>query len=204
MISLSGALYLLLMRSPFGGLMLTPEMGNAPQLEGMTWAADNGCYSAQERFSVQRWLSFLKRWQGQGHCLFAVAPDVPFDMGETLTRSLPLLDTIRTLGYPAALAIQNGVERFNLPWDDFDAVFIAGDKPFKTSRIARAICEEAQTRDKHIHIARRNSARALQEAYGMGAHSCDGTFLKYGPDKNWLHLQRWFISLRAETQMELW
>lgn len=204
MIYLSGCVYEPIMHYEHGGIMLTPEMGNAPNLDGVTWAADNGCYSAQERFSVERWLRFLRKWQGQGKCLFAVAPDIPFDMIGTLERSLPYLATIRSLGYPSALAIQNGVEHVSLPWDDFDCVFIAGTKAFKTCRIARDVCEEAKSRGKHIHLARRNSQKGLQEAWGMGADSADGTYLKYGPDKNWPKLQRWFDNLKPSTQMELW
>ena len=201
---LSGAPYAPCLRWQYGGLMFTPDMGNAPDLSGVTWAADNGCYAAGDTFSPERWMTFLKRWQGHGTCLFAVAPDVPRNMEATLNRSLPYLSVIRELGYPAALAIQNGVEHHCLPWTDIDAVFIAGDKSFKTGRIAREVCEEAKTRGKHIHIAKRNSARALQEAQGMDANSVDGTYLKYGPDTNWPKLQWWFSQLVPHTQMELW
>lgn len=201
---LSGVVYVPVGKWEHGGYMLTPEMGNAPDLSGVVWAADNGCYTAGDRFSVKKWLRFLKKWQGQGNCCFAVAPDVPFNMKETLKQSLPYMDSIRNLGYPAALAIQNGVEHCSLCWDDFDAIFIAGDKEFKTSRIARGICEQAVTRGKHIHIARRNSCRALQEAQGMYADTCDGTYLRFGPDKNWPKMQAWFSQLKPETQMKLW
>jgi len=204
MMYLSGVVYPPVLHWHYGGIMLTPEMGNTPCLDGVVWAADNGCYTAGDRFSSENWLKFLRYWRGHGKCLFAVAPDVPFDMEATLERSVPFLPAIRALGYPAALAIQNGVEKCALPWDDFDAVFIAGDKPFKTCRIAREICEEAKARGKHIHIARRNSAKALQEAQGMGTDTCDGTFLRFGPNKNWLRMQRWFIVLQPHTQMELW
>jgi hypothetical protein len=204
MIYLSGAVYPAILRWRHGGIMLTPEMGNAPDLEGVCWAADNGCYTAGNRFSEAKWIRFLKKWQGQGTCFFAVAPDVPFDMDATWERSRSYLPVIRNLGYPAALAIQNGVISSRLPWDAFDAIFIAGDKRFKTSRLAREVCEQAKVRGKHIHIARRNSAKSLQEAQGMWADTCDGTFLKYGPDKNWPRLQDWFMRLQPHTQMELW
>src|SRR6185437_11603770 len=117
---LSGVVYAPVLHWQYGGLMLTPNMGNAPCLDGVVWAADNGCFTAN--FSEAKWLSFLERWQGHGYCLFAVAPDVPFDMAATLERSLPFLPRIRALGYPAALAIQNGVQHVALPWDEFDAV----------------------------------------------------------------------------------
>ena len=201
MIYFSGAVYRLCMYSSFGGICLTPEMGNTPDLSFVRWIADNGCYTAGLRFSPVRWLSFLARWQGQGYCAFAVAPDVPFDMGATLIRSTPFLQCVRDMGYPVALAIQNGVEDFPLDWDSFDAVFIAGDKAFKTSRVAWDVIQAARKQDKWIHIARRNSLKAVQQAYDMGADSCDGTFLKYAPDANWVRMQRWFSHLSDYRQV---
>ena len=183
--------------------MFTPEMWNDLDLSGIVWAADNGCYTAGERFNPVRWLQFLGHWQGQGRCLFAVAPDVPFDMEATWQRSAPYLPAIRELGYPAALAIQNGVRAEWLDWTSFDAVFIAGDKPFKTSAVAYEIIQEARARGKHVHIARRNSLKALQEAYDLGADSVDGTFLRFAPDHNWQRMQAWFRRLNR-YDVDLW
>ena len=201
---LSGAPYAPCLRWQYGGLMMTQFDRRAIDLSGITWAADNGCYTAGMHFDPIRWLAFLRRWQGQGTCLFAVAPDVPFDMAATWARSQSYLPDIRALGYPAALAIQNGVEDMRLEWNAFDAVFIAGDKAFKTSEIAYAIIQEARVRGKHAHIARRNSLKALQEAYDMGADTVDGTFLKYGPDVNWPKMQRWFRRLADYREVDMW
>lgn len=201
---LSGVVYPDVVYWQHGGLMLTPETGryNTLCLDGVHWAADNGCFS--DKFSEKRWLRFLAKWQGKGHCYFAVAPDVPFDMQATLKRSTPFFPILRDMGYPIGLAIQNGIENVELNWDNFDAIFIAGDKAFKTGRVARGICEEAKKRKKHIHIARRNSRKALQEAQGMYANTVDGTYLRFSPDRNWEHMQKWFSALKQETQMELW
>ena len=189
---LSGVPYPAALRWEHGGLMFTPEMGNRLTLDGVTWAADNGCYTAGDRFSPERWLAFLTQWRGHGRCLFAVLPDVPFDHDATLARSKPYVDAVRQLGYPVALAIQNGASVAHIPWETLDAVFIAGDKPFKTSTTAWEVCRAARRLRKHIHIARRNSRRAMQAAYDMGADTIDGTFLKYAPDENWTRMQRWF------------
>ena len=189
---LSGSPYAPCMAWERGGAMFTPEMGNRLDLRGVTWAADNGCYTAGARFSADRWLTFLKRWRGQGDCLFAVLPDVPFDHDATLARSLPYVEPVRQLGYPVAFAIQNGASVAHIPWETIDAVFIAGDKRFKTGLTAWEVCREAKRLGKHVHIARRNSRRAMQAAHDMGADTIDGTFLKYAPDYNWLRLQRWF------------
>lgn len=200
---LSGVPYPAVMRWERGGVMFTPEMGNRLDLAGVTWAADNGCYSAAARFSAERWLAFLTRWAGQGHCLFAVLPDVPFDHDATLARSLPYVERVRQLGYRPALAIQNGASVARVPWGEIDAVFIAGDKPFKTSATAWLICREAKRQRKHVHIARRNSKRAMQAAYDMGADSIDGTFLAFAPDHNWGRMQRWFTEFCPHATCDL-
>lgn len=201
---LSGVVYDPVLRWEHGGLMLTPEMGNRPDLDGVCWGADNGCYTAAHRFTLRRWLSFLAKWQGQGRCLFAVAPDVPFDMAATWERSKSLLPVIRRLGYPAAIAIQNGVDVRALQWDAFDAVFIAGTKQFKTSGPAYEVIREAKRRGVFVHMARRNSYKAIQEAFDLGADSCDGTFLAFAPDFNWPRMQRWFDKLCSHVHVQQW
>ena len=198
---LSGVPYAAVMRWDKGGVMFTPEMGNKLNLSGVTWAADNGCYTAGDRFDAGRWLTFLERWRGQGICLFAVLPDVPFDHDATLARSLPQIDTVRQLGYRPALAIQNGASVAHIPWEAIDAVFIAGDKSFKTSTTAWEVCRAAKRLHKHIHIARRNSKRAMQAAYDMGADTIDGTFLRWAPDQNWQRMQRWFTEFCSHDEL---
>lgn len=102
------------------GVLLTPDMGNAPELDAAPWAADNGCFTKPERYSDERFLAWLAKKDGPyGYadcCLFANAPDVVhwsggaagkgFPIGDpvaTLARSRPLLPKIRELGYPAAI-----------------------------------------------------------------------------------------------------
>jgi hypothetical protein len=187
--------------------MLTPEMGNTPDLSGVVWAADNGCYSSGARYTLTRHLAFLARWRSHaGSCLFTVAPDVPFDMAATWERSLPAIPHLRAAGYPVALAIQNGVRLADLRRErrHFDAVFIAGDKAFKTSATAWAVARWAKAEGMRVHIARRNSGRAVQIAYDMGADSVDGTFLKFAPDINWLRMQAWFARLCPHARVTTW
>jgi hypothetical protein len=201
---LSGCVYAPVLHWQYGGIMFTPEMGNKPDLTGVTWAADNGCYTSKDKFSPEKWVKFLRRWQGQGTCVLALAPDVPFNMDATLLRSVPFFPIIRELGYPVGLAIQNGVQVKTLEWDTFDAVFIAGTKAFKTSWQAYEVIKEAKKHKKYVHIARRNSQRAVQEAYDMGADSVDGTYLAFGPDKNWPKMQAWFEQFCRHDTVNYW
>ena len=217
---LSGAPYTPALRWAHGGFMFGPAHGNAQvPLGEIVWAADNGCFTKGASFRVEDWLAYLNRWRAyRATCLFAVLPDVPFDHEATVARSLPLVPSVRALGYTPALAIQEGATVAGVPWDAIGAVFIAGGKPqptplwgdieqergkatraFKTGPTAWAICREARRRGLHVHVARCNSRRATQAAYDMGAHTVDGTMLAFAPDHNAGRMQRWFEKLCAHT-----
>lgn len=209
---LSGAPYHDCMAWEYGGFMAQPGHSNKPATcEGAVWAADNGCYTMGDRFDDRVWLRWLAQRQPfireRGRCLFAVLPDVPFDHQATLARSLPYAERVRALGYHPALAIQNGATVASVPWSELDAgdaVFIAGDKPFKTSIAAWLICREAKRRGLHVHIARRNSRKAMQAAYDMGADTVDGTFLAFAPDHNFARMQQWFDKFCRHAEVRGW
>lgn len=216
---LSGAPYEPVLRWRHGGFMFGPAHGNVSMpvrlLGEIAWAADNGCFTQKDAFSSDGFLRFLDRWARYATtCQFVVAPDVPFDHDATLVRSEPFLPAIRALGYPAALAIQEGATPTNIPWAEIDAVFIAGGKPrmpggkatrgFKTSQTARRIAIEARLRGKHVHVARCNSGTATQAAYDLGATSVDGTFLAYAPDHNARRMEGWFRRLCAHERRVAW
>lgn len=89
------------------------------------WAADNGCFNAT--WSEDHWLRWLDRLPRE-RCLFATAPDVYPDARATLDRSVHYFGLIREMGFPPALVAQDGAERLDLPWDEFDCLFIGGEK----------------------------------------------------------------------------
>jgi hypothetical protein len=109
--------------------------------------------------------------------LFATAPDVPFDWGETLRLSRPGLRRIRRLGCPAALCAQEGMMLASIPWDEFDCLFVGGRGAFKEGPIVREACREARRRGKWVHMGRVNGLRRLLVALKFGADSVDGTYL---------------------------
>lgn len=184
------------MRAGELGQMCTPAEGRAP-LAGVQWAADNGCFSAKGYPGEGKWLAWLERHSAHAdRCLFAVAPDV-FDpaLGDdmaaaSIARSVPWLSKIRALGYPAALVAQNGAENEDLPWDDFDVLFIGGDTEWKLSIAAANLAIEAKGRGKGVHMGRVNSGRRWKVAE-VFCDSCDGTFIARAPDKNLIRQRRW-------------
>lgn len=162
------------------GLMLQPGNGYLRQLPRyQRWAADNACFAQGEAFDPETWMRWLRGLEHQATCRFAVAPDVLADAVATIRRSLPWLERIRALGYPAALVGQDGAEHLELPWAEFDVLFIGGSTRWKLSSEASSVVARAREQGKAVHMGRVNSLRRLQAAQLMGCDSVDGTFLAF-------------------------
>lgn len=173
------------------GYIDTPAQGNA-RPDGVTWCADNGCFSS--RWDADRWWGWLRANAGHApSCAFAVAPDVVADHEATVARSMPWLTRIRGLGYPVAFVLQDGAR--DLPWDDFDALFVGGSTGYKLGAETRVFINEAKARGKWIHMGRVNSRRRLEYAKWIGCDSADGTYLTFGPDTNLPKLLSWLDAL---------
>jgi hypothetical protein len=166
------------------GMLCTPNEGRVP-LDGVAFAADNGCFS--DRYVGDdkwfRWLTDLAPHADR--CLFATAPDVVGDAQATLKRSAKWLPRIRELGFPAAFVAQDGLEHLEVPWDTFDVLFIGGTTEWKLNvRVQSHLTGEAQRRGKHVHMGRVNSQRRWAYAQWLGCDTVDGTYLAFGPDVN--------------------
>lgn len=188
------------MRSGLIGAIATPAQGN--RLSGIPmWVADNGCFGKgyPGDAAFLGWLETLAPLAG--NCWFAVAPDVVCDAAATLERSAPFLPEIRGIGYPVALAAQNGLEDLTVPWDDLDVLFLGGDTAWKLGPAARTLTAEARSRGKGVHMGRVNSLRRYRYAEAIGCTSVDGTFLAFGPDVNLPELLSWTVSVRDQLTL---
>lgn len=186
------------------GCVVTPGQGRGDTDRtdlppGAPFMADNGCFG-KGFLGYDHWQDWLESYRKYAdQCAFAVAPDVPFDHELTLQRSMPRLDLIRSIGYPAALCLQNGARMDSwLPWDLFDVLFIAGSMPFKNSPVAAHFTREARDRGKPVHWGRCNSMLRIQQAHGMGCDSADGGYLRHGPDINLERLLGWLRDLERK------
>ena len=188
------------------GLMLTPDAGYGPEWASAVshWAADNGCYSAGDRFDFGYWLAWLERLSVvRSHCLFAVVPDVVGDAAATLQRWEAMAHRVRPLGYPLAFVLQDGQEVLPLPWSDCHAVFVGGSTEWKLSRHAAALVREATRRGKWRHMGRVNSGRRLRYAAQIGCQSADGTYMAFNPSESIQRMGRWLTNANA-PQLGLW
>ena len=176
--------------------MRTNNSGAKPN--GLPWAADNGCFSQPETYTDERYRKWLDRQPREG-CLFATAPDVVGDAVATLERAYPMLCQIRTLGYPVALVMQDGMTPEMVPWDDIDAIFIGGTTDWKLGPDVPLLVEQARKRNKWVHMGRVNSWSRFDYARSIGCDSVDGTVLRFDPSrpvKEWME--------RAEREPHIW
>lgn len=189
------------------GCMTTPAQGNRLP-DGALWAADNGKFGkgwpGPESWFL--WLAdqideYCTSNDGQSLCLFAVAPDVPFDAAGTLRESTPWLPRIRDLGVPAAFAAQDGCEHGLLPWDDFDVLFLAGTTAWKVGEVAFGLSWEAKIRGKQVHMGRVNSRKRLRTAESFGCDTADGTYFAFGPLINLARMSLWADEVAAQPSL---
>lgn len=185
------------------GFVVTPASGYTLP-DGVTWAADTGCFKRPDSFSAPAYLDFLERRIPQiGTCLFATAPDRVGDAEATWRHSAPVLPLIRALGYKAALVAQDGLEGMSVDWSAFDCLFIGGTTRWKLSEAAYELAAEAKRRGKWAHMGRVNGGGRLAAAAFSGYDSADGMKLGYGPIKNLPIVLSWLDGLDAQPALRI-
>ena len=180
------------------GLMCQPR-SNMPKA-GWVWAADNGCFN--DKWDEKHWLRWLNKDLPRAGCLFATVPDVVGDHQATLERFEIYAPKVRELAFPVAFVAQDGCFDGDIPWSEFDALFIGGSTDWKMSQAAFEIAVEARDKNKWVHIGRVNSFKRLQY-WSAVAHSSDGTHLKFEPEIASVRVNGWINNLRRATQMNI-
>jgi hypothetical protein len=191
------------------GSMMRPKQGNRLPA-GALFGIDNACGPGKDGKAGKgypgdrAYLEMLSRLsaQARSRCLFAVAPDVLCDAEATLRRTERFYPAMRSwFGLPVAMVAQDGLERMDVPWPSFDALFLGGSTAWKLGPHARALTAEAKRRGKHVHMGRVNSLRRLQYADAIGCDSADGTYLAFGPSTNLPKLLGWMRAVNDQTSL---
>ena len=148
--------------------------------------------------AAQRQLDFVvdNAAADRHRCLWATAPDVICDPVGTLVESRPWLPRMRSLGVPAAFVGRDGCENGLVPWAEFDVLFLGGSTEWKIGPAAGALAQEAVARGKRVHMGRVNSLKRLRIAQSFGCSSADGTYLCFGPQKNYPTIMSWVGQMR--------
>lgn len=82
--------------------------------------------------------------------------------------------------------------------------FIGGSTAWKLGPHARRLVADAKRRGKWVHMGRVNSLKRFRYAAAIGCDSCDGTYLRFGPDINLPKVLSWGDSLDALPGLPIW
>lgn len=196
---------------PDFGVLITPDTKSYRKhidAFGGTWAADNACFTQTKAWREDLWRKFLGQmtpWADT--CLWATVPDVVGSHEGTVARFGEYAPVVREHGYRVAFVVQNGATPENVPWGEFDAMFIGGvpeclpcgwARPagafqikrcpecgrklteWKESEAALALVRAAQAHGKPIHMGRVNSGRRMAICAAWGIDTADGTYIRNG------------------------
>jgi len=146
----------------------TPLTKYARASAGIPYGLDNGCFA---EFRQDTWERLLDEALNDPP-LWACLPDIVGDAA----RTLDLFDAFynRTHGVRRALVLQDGIERFRIPWDRLEAVFVGGTDRFKCSPEALAAARTAKMLGKWVHVGRVNTSARVDFWLGL-ADSLDGS-----------------------------
>lgn len=179
------------------GVLFTPGNRNKEPLAGRVWAVDNAAFSG---FDASAFVALLSRLRGYRGCRFVVAPDVVADPVETRTLFETWEPMIRALGYPVALAAQDGLTPGDVPWQRIDALFIGGSTEWKMSGHVDNLLGVAGALGKWRHVGRVNTRRRMRHFWGR-CESADGSGFSKWPKRARL-AERWIDEFRRSPTLE--
>jgi hypothetical protein len=179
------------------GVLFSPANHNSDRLvAGRVWAVDNGAFV---KFDACAFVDLLGRLRGVPGCRFVVAPDVVANARATLERFTTWGPMIRALGFPVALAAQDGLTVPMVPWSRVDALFIGGSTAWKLSRDVDELLGYAAARGVWRHVGRVNTRRRMRHFWGL-CESVDGSGFSRWP-KRARQADQWLRELADAPQL---
>jgi hypothetical protein len=178
LIYLSGVYSLILSqyRAEFG-YMLNAIQPTGGEIEATQypWMLDNGAFSGKWREDI--WHKRLEKLAAHNdNCIAAVVPDVVHDAQATLDRWYDYAPFVKSLGYKAAFATQDGCTVEMIPWSEVDVLFVGGSDEHKRIK-SWPLIDEAKHRGMWVHVGRVNSPAGIMRF--CRADSVDGTHFTY-------------------------
>lgn len=135
------------------------------------YALDNGRFAQGSEWRAHYLCDLYGR--AGAHCKpprWALVPDVVGDWPATVREWGVWEPALRSLGWPLAVAVQDGSRPEDVRALGADVVFVGGSTAFKWSTFQRW-CDEFP----RVHIGRVNTPREGWRCYMAGAESIDGT-----------------------------
>ena len=130
---------------------------------------DNGAYSG---YPSDKFYDYVEKYIKEPFCQYIVIPDEPFDHKKTVLMFDEFLDCVSIPKNKRAFVAQNGSTYENIPFDEFECLFIGGDNSFK-DHTALKIAENLDYK-KWVHVGRLNTPSRLTKWFNL-CHSFDGS-----------------------------
>jgi hypothetical protein len=158
------------------GLLLGPSYFRKTPLDPwMEFALDNDAFSAWANsapWSEPSWREMIQWARMTSRTpLWAVVPDVVTNRTATLANWARFAPVVKSLGWPAAMAVQDGMTPDDLDQEIYpDVVFVGGSDGWKFPNLQTWV-------DSHprVHCARVNSPEMFYRCQELGCESVDGT-----------------------------
>ena len=137
-----------------------------------SYALDNGAWPAfknQRPWDERQFLKLVDRAAGCPRPpMFLIVPDAVGDCHATLENWHKWYPQLKSLGWPLAFAVQDGIEADQIP-GEADLVFVGGTQEWKFRTMA------FWCRSFPCHVGQINTGSRLYQAHQAGAWSVDGT-----------------------------
>lgn len=165
------------------GVLIGPSYGKkVPVDKWMPFVLDNDAFTAwrdKKPWDVEGWRSMLLWIRMTGlKPLWAAVPDVVADRKATLLNWTLYRDEIKSLGWPVAFCVQDGMTPDDVP-NDADVVFVGGSDGWKFPNL-----EMWTSNFSRVHCARVNAPQMIESCDRLGCESVDGTGWFRDPHRN--------------------
>lgn len=154
------------------GQLITPLTGYTNW--GGAFGIDNGAFT---RFNSEDFARILKReTQHQKRCLFVTVPDIVGSARRTLEiwKRHEWFVNAKD-GWIPSLVAQDGMEDFDIVWEEIGVLFIGGRDPWKESKAAQDLVRTAIIMGVPVHVGRVNSPERFELFESLGCQTCDGS-----------------------------
>lgn len=169
---------------------------------GAVWACDNDVFSEYNPNRIRRFLEVYAEYAPT--CQFFNVPDVLRDAQATLDRFGEWVDSVKAFGWKVAFTLQNGMERFDVPWSHIDALWLGATDEWRYDRQREYVLTtlyEARKRGKWTHVGRVSTVRKIRYWQASGVvRSFDSTGYTINPSRSLQHM----VHHQGFRQLFLW
>jgi hypothetical protein len=160
-----------------GQLHTTIRKANA----GGVFAIGSGVFTTGVLVRASFAATLAKHEPWKALCLFVAMPDV-FMRGRRTLELYAWRDEFAP-GWPHALCAQDGIENFDIPWGDMQALVVGGSEKWHGSEACDDVITTALTLGKHVHVSRVYTPNGFEHFHSLGCDTCDATSVLHNPDR---------------------